>query len=61
MQEQVDVYNAILAGINEREWIDGVVSENYFLPLGLYDKSSSIHGKPAEQVFVFWLMNFFSE
>lgn len=61
LQEQVEIYNAILAGVNERDWIDGVVALNYYLPVGLHDKSSSIHGKPAELVLRFWLAGFFGK
>jgi hypothetical protein len=54
LQEQVEVYNAVLAAINESAVLDGVVSGGYFPPVGLEDKSTSIHGKPAEDVLRYW-------
>jgi hypothetical protein len=58
LQEQVEVYNAILAAVNQRDWVDGVVSEGYYLPVGLEDKSISIHGKPSEAVLRYWFQHF---
>jgi hypothetical protein len=54
LSEQVDAYNALLAVINERDWIAGFVSEGYYPPLPLLDKSSSIHGKPASGTLWYW-------
>lgn len=54
LQEQVEVYNALLAAVNERPWIDGVVSRGYYPPVALEDKSASVHGKPAADVLHFW-------
>jgi hypothetical protein len=58
LQEQSDVYNAILSAVNEREWIDGVVSEGFLPPLRLEDKSLSVHGKPAQEVLRYWFSHF---
>lgn len=54
LQEQTDAYNAVLAAINERDWIAGFISEGYYPPLPLLDKSSSIHGKPANGTLWYW-------
>jgi hypothetical protein len=54
LTEQTDVYNALFAVINERDWIAGFVSEGYYPPLPLLDKSSSIHGKPASGTLWYW-------
>lgn len=54
LQEQVDIYNAILLSINTRDWINGVISGGYFAPAALQDKSSSIHGKPASDIIWYW-------
>ncbi|MBW8010062.1 MAG: hypothetical protein FVQ83_02310 [Chloroflexi bacterium] len=51
---QVEIYNALLASVNERAWIGGVVSRGYFPPTSLADKSISIRGKPAAEVLRFW-------
>ncbi|TAK13650.1 MAG: hypothetical protein EPO32_04430 [Anaerolineae bacterium] len=52
--EQMEVYNALLAAVNETPWLDGVISEGFFPPSGLLDKSTSIHGKPAAEVLRYW-------
>ncbi|MFC1936618.1 hypothetical protein ACFLYP_03010 [Chloroflexota bacterium] len=61
LQEQVEVYNALLSAINQRDWVNGFVSEDYFFPVSLHDKSPSIHGKPAEVVLRFWFRQFFGK
>ncbi len=48
--EQADAYAAVLAAVNQRDWISGVISAGYYPPAVLVDKSTSIHGKPASQV-----------
>jgi hypothetical protein len=58
LQEQADVYNAILSAVNERPWISGIVSEGFFPPIRLEDKSISIHGKPAQEVLRYWFSHF---
>jgi len=55
LQEQVEVYNAILACVNERQWVNGIISEGFLPTLKLEDKSISIHGKPAQEVLRYWL------
>ncbi len=54
LQAQADAYNAVLASINERSWISGYVSMGYYPPAILQDKSTSIHGKPASGVMLYW-------
>jgi len=51
---QVDIYNAVLVGINQRSWVSGIISRSYYPPVSLQDKSSSIHGKPAADVLWYW-------
>ncbi len=48
--EQMEIYNGALLAINNRSWIDGVVSRGYYPPAALHDPSTSIHGKPASDV-----------
>ena len=55
VQEQADIYLALLRAINQRSWISGFVSKGYYTPLKVYDYSSSIHGKPAEEIVSYWL------
>lgn len=54
LKEQEQVYNALLAALNERDWIGGFVSQGYYPPTQLQDKSASVHGKPAGDVLWFW-------
>ncbi len=51
---QMEAYQALLEAIDSREWIAGVVARGYYPPVSLADKSTSVHGKPAEQVLGFW-------
>jgi hypothetical protein len=54
LQEQEQVYNAILVALNERDWIQGIVSRGYYPPVALQDKSTSVHGKPAGDILWYW-------
>ncbi|PWB53017.1 MAG: hypothetical protein C3F13_10375 [Anaerolineales bacterium] len=58
LQEQARVYNAMLGAINERSWIAGFVAMGYYPPALLQDKSTSIHGKPASGVLLYWSQGF---
>lgn len=55
---QVDAYNAVLAEVNSRGWIEGVVTRGYFPPVSLRDKSLSVHGKPAADLLNYWYSSF---
>jgi hypothetical protein len=55
VQEQADVYLALLRMINQRSWISGVITRGYFPVLKINDYSASIHGKPAEEILTYWL------
>ncbi len=54
LQEQLDIYNAFLNVLNQRDWINGLISGDYYPPAALQDKSASIHGKPAEVTLSTW-------
>jgi hypothetical protein len=58
LQEQARAYNAVLSAINDRIWINGVISTGYYPPAILRDKSISIHGKPAGGVLWYWSSQF---
>jgi hypothetical protein len=58
LAEQALAYDAVLAAIDQTEWISGVVSQGYYPPAVLHDKSSSIHGKPAAEVLAAWYAAF---
>jgi len=51
---QALAYDVVLETINRNEWISGAISSGYFPPSTLHDKSTSIHGKPAEDVLSAW-------
>ena len=55
---QARAYQAVLAAINQQKWVSGVVSGGYYPPAILQDKSTSIHGKPAEEVLRTWFEQF---
>jgi hypothetical protein len=54
LQQQVDIYDAMLNAINTRQWVSGFVSRGYFEPVVLLDKSASVHGKPAADLLWYW-------
>lgn len=54
LEEQEAAYNAVLQAVNDRPWINGVVSEGFYIPTALEDKSISVRGKPASGVLWFW-------
>jgi hypothetical protein len=54
LQQQVDVYDALLNAINLRSWVSGFVSRGYYAPVALQDKSASIHGKPTSDLLWYW-------
>ena len=56
--EQLLAYQALLTAINGRDWIDGFVSTGFYAPAELRDKSSSIHGKPAQSELGKWFNSF---
>jgi hypothetical protein len=57
LQEQLDIYNAFFAVVNQRDWISGFFSRGFYPPAALQDKSASIHGKPAADVIWYWFQN----
>jgi len=58
LQLQADIYEVLLAAVNVRPWVSGVVSRGYYSPALLQDKSASIHGKPAGDVLWYWYRRF---
>jgi hypothetical protein len=61
LQLQVMAYNAVMAAINDLEWVEGLVSRGYFPPAIMQDNSSSLHGKPASGVLWYWFQGFLAE
>ena len=58
LQAQVDIYQALMIAVNERDWLGGFVSRGYYPPVGLQDASASIHAKPAADVLRHWFPRF---
>lgn len=54
LQQQFDIYDAMLNAVNGRSWVSGLVSRGYFPPVALQDKSASVHGKPAADLLWYW-------
>ncbi|MCB2179757.1 hypothetical protein KQH54_01400 [bacterium] len=51
---QEEYYQAFLAAVDQRDWVDGVLSQGYYSVNQIHDTSASIHGKPAETIFENW-------
>ena len=51
---QLNVYEALLSSLSQRDWINGVISSGYYPPAELQDSSNSVHGKSAEALLQMW-------
>ena len=51
---QTELYRAALTVVNYRDWLSGFISQGYYPPARLIDASSSIHGKPAQDLLGYW-------
>jgi hypothetical protein len=58
--EQADIYQALLNVTNERQWINGFVTGGFYPPAKLQDKSTSVHGKPAQDLLQKWFLSWSS-
>ena len=54
LEEQADIYTAILDTIIDRSWITGVVSQGYYPAVTVMDASNSTRGKPAMDVLSYY-------
>jgi hypothetical protein len=54
LPEQADIYQSILAAVNDRPWVGGLSSYGYDPQVILRDKWLSVRGKPAESVLGAW-------
>ncbi|MFH2039450.1 MAG: carboxypeptidase regulatory-like domain-containing protein [Chloroflexota bacterium] len=54
LQDQYNVYLALLMSINERDWVNGFISRGYYPPVALQDPSASINGKPTAGLLSYW-------
>lgn len=54
LDAQTDFYLAFLTAVDQRDWVDGVLSQGFYPVNQIHDTSASIHGKPAETIFQNW-------
>ncbi len=57
LQEQAQVYEALLSAVSARPGIAGFVSRGYYPPAMLQDLSPSVNGKPAQAALAYWFAN----
>lgn len=60
-QIQSDLQAAMLATVNQRDWLAGYIVRGYYPPASLQDKSASLHGKPAEELVASWFYRWSEE
>jgi len=54
--EQALAYQVYLSTAPRKSWVSGIISQGYYAPAILHDKSISIHGKPAENLLQEWFL-----
>ena len=54
--EQALAYQVYLSTAPKKSWVSGIISQGYYAPAILHDKSISIHGKPAESLLQEWFL-----
>ena len=54
LQAQTNVYETMLNAINNRTWVNGIISRGYYPPVMLQDKSASIYGKTTADLLWYW-------
>ncbi len=55
--EQALAYQVFLSTAPKKNWVSGIISQGYYAPAVLHDKSISIHGKPAEDLLRVWFIS----
>ena len=58
LDSQSEFYQALFEAVQERSWVDGVISQGYYPALEMHDPSASIHGKPAKDILIEWYFQF---
>lgn len=51
---QLNLYQAAFSAINETEWVNGVISQEYNPQVAIMDFSSSVRGKPSNGLIWYW-------
>jgi hypothetical protein len=51
---QLNLYQAAFTAINETDWVNGVISQEYNPQVAIMDFSSSVRGKPSNGVIWYW-------
>ncbi len=54
LERQTQAYAALLAAVDARPWISGVITADYYPPAALQGPSASVHGKPAASLVGWW-------
>lgn len=54
LADQAEAYQVFLTAVENRPWVQGFVSQGYYPPAALLDRSSSVHGKPAGEALSAW-------
>ena len=54
LARQAQAYAALLAAVDARPWVSGVITADYYPPAALQGPSASVHGKPAAAVLGWW-------
>lgn len=54
MEIQAKLYDAAFHGMNEIDWISGIISNEFNTQVSLMDYSSSVRGKPAFNIILAW-------
>ena len=54
LQRQQAAYAALLTAVDERSWLSGVITADYYPAAFLQDPSASVHGKPAAATLAWW-------
>jgi hypothetical protein len=52
--KQEEIYSILLHAAEEKSWVSGIISQGFYAPTILHDKSISIHGKPTEEIIKIW-------
>ncbi len=54
LQRQAQAYAVLLAAIDRRPWLSGVLAADDYPPAALQGPSASVHGKPAADLLAWW-------
>ncbi len=58
LTDQYQAYLTLLQAVNQRAWISGFISQEYYPPAALLDRSGSVNGKPTSELLAYWFAGF---